>query len=123
MSSVKIHPSVKEMTIKMKPASILVVYIAVCTLDICSSFQSQRVKSLVKNLTTKYDPSVRPVKNESEPLPIGVEFGLQSVLSLDERNEIFTCRGWFNMIWYDQYLEWNATDNLPELVMVPMNTV
>ena len=71
--------------------------------DTSSSFRSRKVKEVTKTLLMNYDPSVRPVKIDTDNLTIGIGFGLQNIFGLDEKKEIFSCRGWFDFIWTSEY--------------------
>ncbi|XP_022091877.1 neuronal acetylcholine receptor subunit alpha-10-like [Acanthaster planci] len=57
-----------------------------------------------------YDTSIRPVKNDSHPTVVEMQFFVAQVLDVDERLETFKINAWLTMRWKDEYLVWNPSN-------------
>lgn len=49
-----------------------------------------------------YNPDVRPIKNQSRVLFVGVTFQILSVVDLDDVTESFNCNGFVVFVWTDE---------------------
>ena len=57
-----------------------------------------------------YDPLVRPVKNESDPVTVKLGIDLQQIIDIEEKTQILYTNVWMRMEWTDIYLEWNPQE-------------
>ncbi|CAN7992835.1 unnamed protein product, partial [Ixodes hexagonus] len=74
-------------------------------------------KRLLDTLMKRYDASVRPVKNSSDPVVVRLGITLTQIFDLDEKNQVLTTNVWLDQEWLDEYLVWNPSDygNLTKL--------
>ncbi|ESO00768.1 hypothetical protein HELRODRAFT_192409 [Helobdella robusta] len=57
--------------------------------------------------TRGYSPIARPVVNESDKVDVEYMVTLQSIINLDEKQEMLITRLWFEYVWVDPKLAWN----------------
>uniref|UniRef100_A0A5S6QEJ1 Uncharacterized protein n=1 Tax=Trichuris muris TaxID=70415 RepID=A0A5S6QEJ1_TRIMR len=67
-------------------------------------------KLLYKELLAEYDPLVRPVDNESEPVNVTLGIDLQQIIDIDEKNQLIQTNVWLRYDWNDKYLKWKPED-------------
>jgi nicotinic acetylcholine receptor len=70
---------------------------------------SEDVTRLHSDLFQHYNPSVRPILNQSEVIPVKVDFDIEFIQDLNDRNQIFWFSGWLTLQWTDELLSWNAS--------------
>ncbi|VVC94880.1 unnamed protein product [Leptidea sinapis] len=58
----------------------------------------------------KYDASVRPVENSSQPLVVTFGVSLHHVIDVVEKDQLLTTNCWITQIWMDHHLRWNTSD-------------
>ncbi|XP_053144502.1 5-hydroxytryptamine receptor 3A-like [Hemicordylus capensis] len=51
-----------------------------------------------------------PKKNWEEPLEIGLDFTLVSILSVKEKLQVVTLYFWLNVIWTNEFVSWDSSD-------------
>lgn len=80
------------------------------------------VNMLLSDLFTNYNPRVRPVQNQMDPVVMDVSLYLFSVNEVDEVNEKLVTTGFLDLKWNDALLQWdpnshNGIDllNLPQV--------
>ncbi|XP_038070482.1 neuronal acetylcholine receptor subunit alpha-10-like [Patiria miniata] len=96
------------------PSSILslawVVVLLLNTKGIFASAPHRRLRHDLFYNNSSYDISVRPVKNDSRPTVVEMQFFVAQVLDVDERLETFKINAWLTMRWKDEYLVWDPND-------------
>ncbi|CAH1639778.1 unnamed protein product [Spodoptera littoralis] len=65
---------------------------------------------LVRHLMTRYDASVRPVENSSQPLLVTFGVSLHHIIDVEEKDQLLTTNCWITQIWTDYHLRWNTSD-------------
>ncbi|KRY27533.1 Neuronal acetylcholine receptor subunit alpha-7, partial [Trichinella spiralis] len=65
---------------------------------------------LYKHLLADYDPLVRPVDNESQPVVVKLGIDLQQIIDIDEKNQLIQTNVWLRFDWKDKYLRWKPED-------------
>jgi hypothetical protein len=66
-----------------------------------------------------YNPSVRPVSDQTDPIVLDVSLFLSSVNEVDEVNEKMVTTGYISLGWIDDLLQWSpATYNGVEEIHV-----
>uniref|UniRef100_A0A914VYS0 Neurotransmitter-gated ion-channel ligand-binding domain-containing protein n=1 Tax=Plectus sambesii TaxID=2011161 RepID=A0A914VYS0_9BILA len=76
-------------------------------------------KSLVKHLMEDYDPSVRPVKNQTTVTIVQLSVVLQNFIEVIESSETIRVNLIYNSFWTDEYLTWDPLeyDNITDIVI------
>ncbi|XP_067685342.1 neuronal acetylcholine receptor subunit alpha-7-like [Haliotis asinina] len=98
----------------------IVFFLFLCHLSLGSV--SYKEKDFLANLTWNYDPKIRPVLDGSNTT-VSISMGLYSLLSLDEKQEVLSFKAWISMLWKDQLLVWNMTNDIPDVVTLPLADV
>ena len=80
-------------------------------------------KLFFANLTKDYDPLLRPVFNRSHKTMVEIGMGLTSIISLDEKRETLSCRGFFLIYWTDEILVWNLDPDKPHFLQLSAHQV
>ncbi|XP_034564371.1 5-hydroxytryptamine receptor 3A-like [Notolabrus celidotus] len=52
----------------------------------------------------------RPTKNHAEPTVVKLDVLLYAILDVREKEQIFVSYVWVDMIWNDEYIQWNPVD-------------
>ncbi|XP_013135349.1 PREDICTED: neuronal acetylcholine receptor subunit alpha-10-like [Papilio polytes] len=65
---------------------------------------------LIRHLMQKYDASVRPVENSSQPLLVTFGVSLHHIIDVEEKDQLLTTNCWITQIWTDYHLRWNTSD-------------
>jgi hypothetical protein len=65
------------------------------------------VLKLQTDLLANYSKLVRPRLNQSHPVDVDLTFYLSSIIGLPQA-QMITVAGWFNIVWTDEYLTWDA---------------
>uniref|UniRef100_A0A915Q5Q9 Neurotransmitter-gated ion-channel ligand-binding domain-containing protein n=1 Tax=Setaria digitata TaxID=48799 RepID=A0A915Q5Q9_9BILA len=65
---------------------------------------------LLNQIKTASRPFQRPVLNFHSPTEIHVRAALYQILDIDQRNNIATISGYFDLWWIDPSLRWNASE-------------
>lgn len=80
------------------------------------------VNMLLSDLFTNYNPRVRPVQNQMDPVVMDVSLYLFSVNEVDEVNEKLVTTGFLDLKWNDALLQWDPNShsgidllNLPQV--------
>ncbi|XP_046568073.1 neuronal acetylcholine receptor subunit alpha-3-like [Haliotis rubra] len=97
-------------------------FISLCLCRLTMGSVSYKEKDFLANLTWNYDPKIRPVLDGSNTT-VSISMGLYSLLSLDEKQEVLSFKAWVSMLWKDQLLVWNTTDDIPFAVTMPLPDV
>ncbi|XP_068626749.1 neuronal acetylcholine receptor subunit alpha-3-like [Battus philenor] len=58
----------------------------------------------------KYDASVRPVENSTQPLLVTFGVSLHHIIDVEEKDQLLTTNCWITQIWTDYHLRWNTSD-------------
>ncbi|CAK1602223.1 unnamed protein product [Parnassius mnemosyne] len=58
----------------------------------------------------KYDASVRPVENSSQPLLVTFGVSLHHIIDVEEKDQLLTTNCWITQIWTDYHLRWNTSE-------------
>ncbi|CAF3769588.1 unnamed protein product [Rotaria sordida] len=58
----------------------------------------------------RYQPIARPVQNDSDTLPVTINFALQHIIDFDEKNEAIVINGWMTIKWNDYSLRWKPEE-------------
>ncbi|XP_075223407.1 neuronal acetylcholine receptor subunit alpha-7-like [Lycorma delicatula] len=102
----------------------LVTLLAACALVRLSAEIDEPEYRLTQHLMERYDASVRPAENFSEPLRVIFGISLHHIIDVDEKNQILTTNCWLTQIWTDHHLKWNASDfGGITVIRVPFNKV
>ncbi|XP_069119573.1 neuronal acetylcholine receptor subunit beta-3-like [Argopecten irradians] len=70
----------------------------------------QDVKNAYTFIFTDYDKRVRPVLDQRDTLNVSMEFTLNSINEFNEKSQKLVIAGWFTISWFDEKLNWNASD-------------
>lgn len=57
-----------------------------------------------------YNPLIRPVKNLSDIITVGIEMALIQLINLDEKNQIMKSNVWLRLRWCDRQLTWQPKE-------------
>ncbi|KFD56985.1 hypothetical protein M513_02242 [Trichuris suis] len=74
--------------------------------SLCGDYE----KLLYKQLLAGYDPLIRPVDNESEPVNVTLGIDLQQIIDIDEKNQLIQTNVWLRYDWKDKYLRWKPKE-------------
>ncbi|CAH2050600.1 unnamed protein product, partial [Iphiclides podalirius] len=66
--------------------------------------------NLIRHLMQKYDASVRPVENSSQPLMVTFGVSLHHIIDVEEKDQLLTTNCWITQIWTDYHLRWNTSE-------------
>ncbi|XP_064599395.1 neuronal acetylcholine receptor subunit beta-3-like [Liolophura sinensis] len=86
---------------RIDPESVL---IAMATVK---GYSNEDVQRLQTDLFTNYTKHVRPVKNQSHAITVGVNVYLMYIHQLDEKEQEFSFSAWLYMEWSDDFLQWD----------------
>ena len=75
-----------------------------------SCYKFDDIKRLKQNLLTSHDGDIQPRVDQNEQIKVKIIFYLTMLQDLNEREQKFTMLGYFNVSWWDEYLQWNADD-------------
>uniref|UniRef100_A0A1I8ADS6 Neur_chan_LBD domain-containing protein n=1 Tax=Steinernema glaseri TaxID=37863 RepID=A0A1I8ADS6_9BILA len=78
--------------------------------DVQNDPKDNEIRRLFDYLFQDYVKEIRPVRNDSHPLTVSVQFWLKQILKVDERNQIVNIYLWLEMYWRDEYLRWDPDD-------------
>jgi hypothetical protein len=67
------------------------------------------VNNLRTDLFASYNPSVRPVSDQTNAIVLDVSLFLSSVNDVDEVNEKMVTTGYISLGWYDDLLQWTPS--------------
>jgi hypothetical protein len=70
---------------------------------------SDDVIQLHSDLFQDYNPSVRPIRNQSDVIPVTVDFDINVITELSDRNQLFCFSGWLTLQWTAELLSWNVS--------------
>ena len=68
------------------------------------------IKRLKQKLLTSHDGDIQPRVDQNEQIKVKIIFYLTMLQDLNEREQKFTMLGYFNVSWWDEYLQWNVDD-------------
>ncbi|XP_046579596.1 neuronal acetylcholine receptor subunit alpha-5-like [Haliotis rubra] len=66
-------------------------------------------------LLNGYDVNIRPVRNSLSKTTVHIFVGLAHIGQLDEKAQTLTVIGYVNMIWKDDFVQWNDTIGPPSM--------
>lgn len=75
----------------------------------CSSFSSLDVKNLLHNITIGYDPTLRPILNQSKAIVINTEFMISSMSEINDVEQTIKLETYFKFTWTDEHLTWDPS--------------
>ena len=82
------------------------------------------LKSLINKTMDGYDKNLRPIRNQSLPIQVYVQFNIGAIVELEEVSEKFKVAGIMRMSWRDEFITWNPTDyDGIEMLLLPSETV
>ena len=82
------------------------------------------LKSLINKTMDGYDKSLRPIRNQSLPIQVYVQFSIGAIVELEEVSEKFKVAGIVHMSWRDEFLTWNPAEyDGIEMLLLPSETV
>ncbi|XP_025193657.1 acetylcholine receptor subunit alpha-like [Melanaphis sacchari] len=67
-------------------------------------------KRLYDDLLSNYNKLVRPVLNNTDPLPVRIKLKLSQLIDINLKNQIMTTNLWVEQYWYDYKLMWNPDE-------------
>uniref|UniRef100_A0A914XF62 Neurotransmitter-gated ion-channel ligand-binding domain-containing protein n=1 Tax=Plectus sambesii TaxID=2011161 RepID=A0A914XF62_9BILA len=71
-----------------------------------------------------YTKEIRPVKDVDQTIEVILHPTLEYLVEVDELRESFTALFWFSMLWYDDFLVWNAKDfNDLDIIHLPATAI
>ncbi|XP_041042849.1 neuronal acetylcholine receptor subunit alpha-6 isoform X1 [Carcharodon carcharias] len=82
----------------------------VLPLFIHGCFSSRAEYRLFQRIFRRYNQSIRPVENASDPVTIHFEIAISQLVKVDEVNQIMETNLWLRHIWNDYKLRWNPAD-------------
>ncbi|XP_006811192.2 neuronal acetylcholine receptor subunit alpha-9-like [Saccoglossus kowalevskii] len=79
---------------------------------VCVEKTSMEYKKALKDklFGGSFDPSFRPVINESDPVVVKLRYTPTQIVALDEIRQILTTVATVHMTWHDDYLNWNSSE-------------
>ncbi|XP_067936883.1 neuronal acetylcholine receptor subunit alpha-10-like [Watersipora subatra] len=83
-----------------------------------SSYRSNIDTVLLKDILRGYDNRVIP-RVDDQPIVVRVDFTLVQLHYLDEKKQMLTSSGWFQVEWVDDRLKWNATKYNRSSTVIP----
>ncbi|CAF3352030.1 unnamed protein product [Rotaria socialis] len=107
--------------IKLVDFIILVQYLF-CFCDCGTLSTSQLAEQiLITTLLNEYNKNIRP----DDQVFVDVNFDLEQIVSIDEKQQIITSSSFISQVWYDSRLSWtpNATNNNIKVVMLPAKSL
>ncbi|XP_033749116.1 LOW QUALITY PROTEIN: neuronal acetylcholine receptor subunit alpha-10-like [Pecten maximus] len=57
-----------------------------------------------------YEKSVRPVRNASNPVVVGMGLTMTQIFDMDEKNQVLVTNAWLDQGWHDEFLKWDPKD-------------
>ena len=75
----------------------------------CASFSSGDMKNLLHHLTSGYDPTLRPIYNQSKPIMVHVEFMIVSLTEMNAVDQTIKLETYFKLTWTDEFLTWEPS--------------
>ena len=93
--------------LQMRLVDILFVFLLVR-----DSVQGPDEERLIDDLLNKkkYNKLARPVHREADSLEVRFGISLQSIVNVDEKNEMLLTNMWLNYEWKDYKLQWNESE-------------
>ncbi|XP_050666745.1 neuronal acetylcholine receptor subunit alpha-10-like [Leptidea sinapis] len=88
----------------------MVLFLIVSLVILKGAFSCDEEYQLIRHLMGKYDASVRPVENSSQPLVVTFGVSLHHVIDVVEKDQLLTTNCWITQIWMDHHLRWNTSD-------------
>ncbi|XP_063713574.1 neuronal acetylcholine receptor subunit beta-4-like isoform X2 [Symsagittifera roscoffensis] len=99
------------------------VVLAMVSLGVQDSEASKGAKDLMRVLfeEREYNPAIRPVLNNSEPVNVDVDLAIQQIINVDVKQEQITVLYWQRLHWFDNYLVWDPKDyeGLDKITIMP----
>ena len=68
-------------------------------------------ENLYNTLLTKYNKNIRGNINQSQSTQLGFIFHATNLISFDELTATLSMSGYFTVIWKDERMRWNVTEN------------
>ncbi|CAJ0937642.1 unnamed protein product, partial [Mesorhabditis belari] len=62
---------------------------------------------LYAQILEDYEPLERPVENSSQAVVVKMGLSLQSIISVDEKNQLVDVNAWLKLTWHDYHLMWD----------------
>uniref|UniRef100_A0A0N5AFW2 Acetylcholine receptor subunit alpha-type acr-16 n=1 Tax=Syphacia muris TaxID=451379 RepID=A0A0N5AFW2_9BILA len=81
-----------------------------CCWNVCWINGSDDENRLYTDLLTNYNSLERPVNNASQALVVKMKLYLQSVVDVDEKNQIVQINAWQKYVWQDYKLKWDPNE-------------
>jgi hypothetical protein len=103
------HSSSTIPRVKMLCVSLIVYAVAGVHAGTAYLPTSDDVTQLHSDLFQDYNPSVRPIRNQSDAIPVTVYFDINVITELSDRNQLFWFSGSLTLQWTDELLSWNVS--------------
>ncbi|XP_005987339.2 5-hydroxytryptamine receptor 3B, partial [Latimeria chalumnae] len=71
--------------------------------------QNSTLHQLTRQLLWNYSKGVRPVKNWMQPTTVYIDLFIRAVLDVDGQTQKLTTYIWYQQLWNDDFLVWNAS--------------
>ncbi|XP_033729077.1 neuronal acetylcholine receptor subunit beta-2-like [Pecten maximus] len=91
-----------------------------------TSYTHDNVKALLTNIftTNSYNKMVRPSADQFVPIILYVNLNLVGITDIDEVQEKMTCTAFLELVWIDEYMNWNPVDyNDTSVIYVPQKNI
>ena len=73
---------------------------------------SDEERNLISKLLENYNPSARPVVNETSQLNLEIILTLKQIINLDVRKQILKTKLWLEYYWKDKNLVWRPVSHI-----------
>ena len=69
-------------------------------------------RALLSKLFHNYDPTERPIYNDSENLEVTIGFAIQQIVELSEKHQTLSLSGWLDLVWLNWIIKLIITKNI-----------
>ncbi|XP_070543092.1 neuronal acetylcholine receptor subunit alpha-10-like isoform X2 [Ptychodera flava] len=82
------------------------------TIEIVSGYETVELQEagVIHDLTKSYNKMVRPTKNYTDSLQVTLTLSLNTIIDMNEVNQVLTSSVWMRQEWTDAGLVWNPSD-------------
>ncbi|ESO95045.1 hypothetical protein LOTGIDRAFT_54302, partial [Lottia gigantea] len=80
-------------------------------------------QSLLKHLLRNYTALIRPRSKYEDPISVDVLFALTAFGGLNEKSQVMSITGWWNITWYDEFLNWDTVQYNTTSIVIPSNQI
>ena len=118
MKAIPVHRyKLKDMAV----FSILVFILWFESFKLVNGVDISEMDRLMNDKLSNYNKRLRPVRNQSSPVEVGIMFYVFTINELNELSGKFSFTGFFTMQWKDEMMSWNETEygGIDSLVVEP----